>query len=340
MTTNKVRPLEGLTVLDLTRLLPGAVATQYLADQGARVIKIEQPGVGDYGRTLSPNVFASTNRGKKSVVIDLKQAEGRSVLLQMLSHADILVEGFRPGVMQRLGLDYDSLHTLNRRLIYVSITGYGQQGPDAMLAGHDVNYLAMGGVLGLNCAAHGEPVIPGVQIGDLVGGSMQAVLGILLALRSLQVTGEGSYIDVSMTAGVQSLLTVPLAGPGAEMLNGTFACYNVYRAKDGRWLAVGALETKFWEELCRQLGCVDLIPEQYNVAAQSSLKARLAEIFATRDALDWFERLRGFDCCVTPVLHVSEIRNAVPASNREAPPGLGEHTEELFREYLIPKTAG
>src|SRR5215470_11312027 len=166
-----MKPLDGITVLDLTRLLPGAVATQKLVDWGAEVIKIEQPGTGDYARTMAHAVFAHTNRGKKSVSIDLKDPRGRELLLSMAERADVLIEGNRPGVMARLGLSYAEVCARNPRIIYVSLTGYGQEGPFADLAGHDVNYLALGGVLGLNL-----PVIPGVQIADLVGGSMQAVI--------------------------------------------------------------------------------------------------------------------------------------------------------------------
>ena len=250
--------LEGIVVLDLTRLLPGAVATQQLAGWGAEVIKIEEPRAGDYARQMNPAVFARTNCGKKSVSIDLKHPSGRASFLSLARDADVLMEGNRPGVMARLGLAYEDVREVNPRLIYVSLTGYGQQGPYAQLAGHDVNYMALGGVLGLNL-----PVIPGVQIADLVGGSMQAVTGILLALLARNQTGQGRYVDVSMYAGVISLLTIPLAAwratgrepmPGNEILSGRYACYNLYQAADARWLAVGALEPKFWAELCRRLG--------------------------------------------------------------------------------------
>ena len=335
--------LDGLLVLDLTRLLPGAVATQYLADQGAEVIKIEQPVTGDYARTLSPAVFARTNRGKKSVVLDLKSEFGKQTLQAMALKADIFLEGFRPGVMDRLGLGSGTLRAANPRLIYVSLTGYGQGGPDALLAGHDINYMALGGLLGLNCGSNGVPVIPGSQIGDLVGGSMQAVAGIMLALVERHSTGIGRVVDVSMTAGVASLLPIPLAElefaghdprPGHGMLTGRHACYQVYRARDDRWLAVGALEPKFWAELCRRLGCAELIAAQFDQEAQPALKARLGAIFATRDAGDWFAELRAFDCCVTLVRRVSEVAAAGASSNDRRPvPEIGEHSAELLAKY-------
>ena len=330
-----MKPLEGIRVLDLTRLLPGAVATQQLVDWGAEVIKIEQPGAGDYARAMSPAVFAQTNGGKKSVSVDLKHPGGREILISLVQGADILVEGFRPGVMARLGLSYAELCPQNDRLIYVSLTGYGQCGPFADLAGHDVNYLALGGVLGLNL-----PVIPGVQIADLVGGSMQSVLGILLALEQRHQTGKGRHVDVSMYAGVTSLLTVPLsvyletgheAQPGGERLSGAYACYNIYQAGDGRWVAVGALEPKFWAELCKRLNCEDLIASQFaGPDTQALLKSRLAEIFQTKTAAAWFEALRGSDCCVTPVRSISEVAAELPQRGGPPPPKLGEHTREVL----------
>jgi alpha-methylacyl-CoA racemase len=317
-------PLHGITVLDLTRLLPGAFATQMLADEGAEVIKVEQPGAGDYARTLSPAVFVSTNAGKKSIAVDLKNPAGREVLLTLAANADVLIEGFRPGVMARLGLDYDAVHAIHPHLIYVSLTGYGQTGPYAGLAGHDVNYIAMGGLLGLNL-----PVIPGVQIGDLVGGSMEVVIRILLALHGRHTTGRGGYVDVSMTEGVKRLLAVPLAGEaGHEMLTGRYACYNLYQAQDGRWIAVGALEAKFWVELCDALGCQEFVPAQFDGDRQDEIKAWLRKMFATRNAGDWFALLSQRDCCVTPVLTLSELRANPPASR---PPGIGEHTDEILR---------
>jgi len=336
-----VTDLQGIVVLDLTRLLPGAVATQYLTDWGAEVIKIEQPGAGDYARQMSPTVFKRTNSGKKSIVLDLKNPRGREILRSLAATADVLIEGNRPGVMERLGLCYSELSALNKRLIYVSLTGYGQRGPYTDLAGHDVNYLALGGVLGLNL-----PVIPGVQIADLVGGSMQTVTEILLALVARHRTGEGRHVDVSMYAGVTSLLTVPLAAwhdtgceprPGAETLSGRYACYNIYQAADGRWLAVGALEPKFWAELCRRLGCDDLIPRQFD-PQQDTVKSQVAAIFRTQPAHDWFDQLRDFDCCVTPVRTVGEIAAELPDRDGPPPPALGEHTFEILSRFGLAAT--
>lgn len=325
--------LEGTLVLDLTRLLPGAVATKQLADYGAEVIKIEQPGEGDYARKLAPAVFKRTNAGKKSIGLDLKKPRGREILLSLARRADVLVEGFRPGVMARLGLAYDDLRAINERLIYASLTGYGQTGTYAQMAGHDLNYISLGGIMGLNL-----PVIPGVQIADLVGGSMQTVTGILLAMVERNRTGKGRHVDVSMYAGVTSLLTVPLAmfsengeepEPGSLRLNGHYACYNVYECSDRRWISVGALEAKFWKELCRSLNREDLIPRQYE-EPQDSLKSEVAAIFRTRPAFDWFRDLRDSDSCVTPVLKISEIARELPEPCGPPPPHLGQHTRELL----------
>ncbi len=239
--------------------------------------------------------------------------------------------------MPRLGLGYEDLRAVNRRLIYVSLTGYGQAGPYAQLAGHDVNYMALGGVLSLNL-----PVIPGVQIADLVGGSMQAVTQILLALLARNQTGEGCYIDVSMYAGVKSLLTIPLSAwldtgrepaAGDEVLSGRYACYSLYQAADGRWLAVGALEPKFWSELCRRLGAHDLIARQFE-DPPNAVKERIASIFRSKAAKDWFEELRDSDCCVTLVRTISEVAQECPNPSG-APPALGEHTRDILNRYGI-----
>jgi alpha-methylacyl-CoA racemase len=333
-----VNVLDGIVVLDLTRLLPGAVATQQLVDWGAEVIKIEEPRSGDYAREMNPAVFVRTNRGKKSLAMDLKHPDGRANFLNLARHADVIMEGNRPGVMARLGLGYEVVRERNPRLIYVSLTGYGQVGPYAQLAGHDVNYLALGGVLSLNL-----PVIPGVQIADLVGGSMQAVTQILLALLARNRTGEGRYIDVSMYDGVKSLLTIPLSAwldtgreptAGNEVLSGRYACYSLYQSADGRWLAVGALEPKFWGELCRRLGAHDLVARQFE-DPPDVVKDRIASIFRTKSAEDWLDELRDTDCCVTLVRSISEVATEMSDPAGPPPPALGEHTRDILNRYGI-----
>lgn len=354
--------LDGIVVLDLTRLLPGAAATMQLAAFGAEVIKIEEPERGDYGRWLPPYlegegaVFRVVNRGKKSVALDLKSAAGREAFLRLAGTADVVVESFRPGTMDRLGLGYETARARNERLIYVSITGYGQSGPLANLAGHDINYLAMGGALDLNGPCGGPPAIPGIQIADLAGGAMQAVIGVLLALAAREKTGRGQAVDVSMTEGVASLLPVPLGlygatreipERGATILSGRYGCYHLYETADGRWLAAGALEAKFWEALCRALGCEQFVPDQFAESPRrEEIIAELARIFRTRKSEEWFEYLRGVDACVTPVRNVAEVAAAfglgaggsvvapklseTPGHLGSAPPRLGEHTREIL----------
>jgi crotonobetainyl-CoA:carnitine CoA-transferase CaiB-like acyl-CoA transferase len=348
-----MRALEGLLVLDLTRLLPGAVATQTLAAHGARVIKIEQPRVGDYARHEHRTVFAATNRGKESIELDLKNEDARNALRLLAMQADVLVEGFRPGVMHRLGLDYEHLRTLNPRLIYVALTGYGQQGECSQMAGHDINYLALSGVLAEIGTAE-TPVVPGVQLADLAGGSMQAVTGILLALQARERTGEGQFVDVSMTDGVAALLPVPLSSfaasgkletRGDSLLTGRYACYAVYRAAQG-FVAVGALEPKFWRALCEALGEPSWVDDQFaDEPRRGELKRLLAARFLEKSAEEWFAELRDRDCCVTPVRDLVSARpcvapqprlSATPGEYAHAVPALGEHTRAVLEEFGYP----
>ena len=358
-----MRALNGLLVLDLTRLLPGAVATQTLAAHGARVIKIELPGVGDYARHgfIDPSlngIFAATNRGKESVALDLKDEDGRNALRLLAMEADVLIEGFRPGVMHRLGIDQEHLRALNPRLIYVALTGYGQRGEYSQMAGHDINYLAMSGVLA-EIGTGEMPVVPGVQLADLAGGSMQVVIGTLLALQARERTGEGQFVDVSMTDGVASLLPIPLSSyalsggmlptRGDSLLTGRYACYGVYRAAVG-FVAVGALEPKFWQALCEALGEPGWIADQFaEEPRRSELKRLLGARFLEKTAEEWFAELRERDCCVTPVRDLESARpcvepvprlSATPGAYAEAFPKLGEHTQVVLREFGFPEDLG
>jgi crotonobetainyl-CoA:carnitine CoA-transferase CaiB-like acyl-CoA transferase len=287
-----MKPLDGIVVLDLARLLPGEAAVGMLASFGAEVIPVKLP---EY---------------------DLKTVGGKTALLNLAERADVLVESFRPGVMRRFGLGYDTLRAHNERLIYVAITGYGQEGSYAPLAGHDINYLALAGVLDITGVKDGGPVIPGVQIADLAGGSMQAVIGILLALAERQKTGRGAMVDVSMMHGSLWMLAVPLmlhatqrpTARGDALLTGRYACYNLYQTAGGRWLAVGALEPKFWENLCRALECEEFIAHQFaERARQREMIDTLGETFRRRTAEEWFELLKDRDVCVTPVRNLAEV---------------------------------
>lgn len=341
--------LDGIRILDLTRLLPGAITTKWLAEFGAEVIKVEQPSTGDYARQSYAALFEQTNGGKKSVEIDLKGNKGS--FLKLVSSADVVLEGFRPGVMERLGLGYEVLREVNPRLVYVALTGYGSHGPHALLAGHDVNYLAMSGALDLIRENDGPPVIPGFQIADLAGGSMQALIGILIAIEARHRTGRGQRVDVSMTDGARAMLPVARSqGQGARgegpvsLLSGHYACYHVYAAAEGSFIAAGALEPKFWANLCRELGCEELIDQQF-AGEQERVIAAIEKIFAGATALEWFERVGDKDCCVTPVLAAHGAAPQVfgtgetgvipklsdtPGHALGRAPRLGEHNEELL----------
>mgnify|MGYP000850375406 CR=1 FL=1 len=316
-------PLNVVRILDLSRLLPGPVATLHLADLGADVIKIEDTGAGDYARTMGAGpdgvswFYRAVNRNKRGLRLDLKQAAGREVLLRLVDSADILVESFRPGVMDRLGVGYEALRARNPRLVYCAITGYGQDGPWALRAGHDLNYIAQAGVLDQTGTA-GEfasapPAIPALQIGDLLGGAMSAVAALLAALHQARATGEGSFVDVAMAESVLAHNLFPLfahaAGQsparGADLLTGGHANYAVYRTQDNRYLAVAALEEKFWQLFCDAVGRPQW-KARYAESADPALHREVAALIAGRTLAEWDALLSPVDCCVTPVLTLPE----------------------------------
>ncbi|HYP23272.1 MAG TPA: CaiB/BaiF CoA-transferase family protein [Actinomycetota bacterium] len=314
-------PLEGLRVLDLTRLLPGGYATCLLADLGADVVKVEEPGRGDYIRLMPPMAgdvsagHVALNRNKRSITLNLKTPEGRDVFEDLVPSFDVVVESFRPGVMDRLGIGWDALSRVHPRLVYCAITGYGQDGPRARVAGHDVDYAAYSGVLGITGEPGGRPVVPGVQIGDLAGGGMAAVIAILAALRKRDATGEGDFCDVSMTDGLVSWLSIHAASffatgevprRGEMHLSGAYPCYRVYPASDG-WLAVGALEPQFWAALCSAIDCPDLADDGFAVGERrDAVVAQLEELFSTRSRAEWMEHFGDADVCVAPVNDLAE----------------------------------
>jgi crotonobetainyl-CoA:carnitine CoA-transferase CaiB-like acyl-CoA transferase len=319
-------PLAGLKVLDLSRLLPGPYATLVLADLGATVDKVEDPEGGDYIRQMPPlreeesGLFYGLNRNKRSLVLNLKAPEGREALKRLVRGYDVLVESFRPGVMDKLGLSHATLRAENPRLISCAISGYGQTGPDRLKAGHDLNYVARAGVLAYGGATDGAPAFPGVQLGDIGGGSLFALVGILAALHERERTGQGRFVDVSMTDGALAFLHMHLAARlflgeqgqplrrGQEPLNGGYACYGLYRTQDGRYLSVGALEPKFLAGLCEVLGRPDLFTDAYDTgAAGARVKEEFTRLFAQQPLASWRERLAGKDLCVEPVLEGDEV---------------------------------
>jgi crotonobetainyl-CoA:carnitine CoA-transferase CaiB-like acyl-CoA transferase len=369
-------PLAGVRVLDLTRLLPGPFATWVLAELGADVVKVEDPRGGDWLRWLPPprgeqsDAYHALNRGKRSLALDLRNAAGAAALRRLAARAEAVIESFRPGVMDRLGIGWAALRAANPRIVLCSISGYGQDGPYAARAGHDLDYCAFAGVL----AANGPPERPlplGVQVADVAGGAWPAVAGILAGLLRARATGAGAHVDVSMTEGALAMLALPLGiaegrgspiARGAELLNGGAACYGVYRTKDGRFVALGALEPKFFETFCAAVGRPELAERQLE-AGGAGPGPELEAIFASRTRDEWEAFAAAHDVCLAPVLEGEEPRRDpqlrargafvdVPAPREgrairavaspvrirgeegtpRPAPSLGEHGEEVLRE--------
>jgi crotonobetainyl-CoA:carnitine CoA-transferase CaiB-like acyl-CoA transferase len=372
--------LEGIRVLDLSRMLPGPYCSMMLADLGAEVIKIEEPKIGDPTRHSPPMIdgqsapFAQVNRNKKSIAIDLKQAEGRDIFLKLASTADCVLEQFRPGVVDRLGINYGAVAEVNPRIVYCSLTGFGQDGPHRERSGHDLNYLALSGVLGLTTDERGKPVIPGVQVADLAGGMITG-FAILAALLARERTGRGQYVDVSMFDVMLSMLPIPAAHQfagatipvgGKYVLSGAYPFYNVYETSEGKFMTLGALEPKFWANFCRKVRREDLTARQFDSGGRrASLFEEVRAIFKSRTQADWVELMLDADCCCEPVLSMSEafehaqtraremVREAegsnikqlgfaykmsqtVPREASHAP-ALGQHTAELLAAAGISK---
>jgi crotonobetainyl-CoA:carnitine CoA-transferase CaiB-like acyl-CoA transferase len=375
-------PLDGLRVLDLSRLLPGPFCSLLLADFGADVVKVEDTGLGDYVRWSEPKFagvedtaaaafFLALNRNKRSIRIDLKSDAGRDVLLRLVRDADVLLESFRPGVLNRLGVGYERLKRENPALVYCAISGYGQDGPYRDRSGHDMNYLGLAGVLGLSGERDGPPVQAAGQIADIGGGAQMAAFAILAALRERDRSGEGQLVDVSMTDGALSWMTMnagrAFAGDvprrGDLELAGRIICYRPYAAADG-WVTLGALEPKFWQAWCRGVGREDLIERQFDPPG-SPAHAEVEAIFAARTRAQWQAFAGEHDCCLEPVLELDEVLDSelvrarqmvveldqpgatepvrtlgVPVKLSRTPgdphrlpgPSLGEHTEALLAE--------
>lgn len=311
-----MQPLHGIRVLDFSTLLPGPLCTLMLAEAGADVIKIERAG-GDEMRGYVPRFgsdsvnFALLNRGKKSICVDLKQEADRRQVLQWVKEADVVVEQFRPGVMRRLGLDYDTLAAINPRLVYCSITAYGQHGPKALQAAHDLNFQADTGMLALTADDSGAPLLPPTLTGDLAGGAYPAVMNILLALRRRDLDGKGSHLDISMTDNLFPLMYWGLGNgwaagqwprPGGDLVTGGTARYGIYRTADDRYLAVAPLEDKFWSRFLTLLGA----PELCNAADDALLKQRIADLIAARPLAHWRDCFEGQDVCAVAVVSLED----------------------------------
>ena len=378
------RPLSDVRILDLTRLLPGGFCTLLLADLGADVIKVEDTGKGDYIRWAPPYygseehtplgtrsaLYLALNRNKRSVRIDLKQERGRQALLKLVESADVLVESFRPGVLDKLGVGYEVLRKANPALVYCPITGYGQDGPNRDRAGHDMNYLGLNGLLALTGEAGGPPVQSGGQIADLGGGGLMAAVGILAALQEARRSGEGQVVDISMTDGSLAWLVMEAARyfgsgevpkRGEVMLSGGIICYRPYEARDG-WVTCGALEPKFWSAFCQGVGREDLIEKQFEKPG-SDAHREVAEIFKTKTRAEWKAFNDEHDAMIEPVLELDEALESelvreremtvsyeqpelgdvkqlgfpiklsrTPAGIDRPAPALGEHTMEVLTE--------
>jgi len=323
-------PLDGIRVLDLTRLAPGPFCTMILGDFGAEVIKVEQPGGGRRAEmereaqggadALEERRRAALNahsRNKRSLALDLRQPEAKEVFYKLARAADVVVEGFRPGVVKRLGVDYETVAKLNPRAVYCSISGYGQDGPYAQLVGHDINYAAFAGALSVMGEAGRKPAIPVNLLGDYAGGGMHAALAICLALLARDKTGRGQYIDISMTDGIVYLLaalvserhqTGVLPQQGQYRLNGGVPYYDVYECADGRYISVGCNEPWFYENLCKLLGLEQYAKEQWNAAKHPEIARAFAAAFKTRTRDAWFELMKPpQEVCVAPVLDLDEL---------------------------------
>ncbi len=339
--------LEGIRVLDLSRLLPGPYCTMMLGDLGAEVIKIEEVNLGDPTRHTPPKVglqgaaFRQVNRNKKSIAINLKNAEGRDIFLKLCETADIVMEQFRPGVVDRLGIGYKTVSEINPRIVYCSLTGFGQDGPHRDRSGHDLNYLALSGVLGLTTDDRGKPAMSGIQVADLAGG-MIAGFAMLAALLAREKTGRGQYVDVSMFDVMISMLPIAAShqfvGKTYEVgdkfaLSGSYPFYSVYETSDGKFMTLGALEPKFWANFCTAVGRTDLIAKQFAEGEnRAALFAEVMQIFKAKTRDEWVELMRNADCCCEPVLSLGEAFDHQQAKARQMVLEISSATDGLFKQ--------
>ncbi len=341
--------LDGVTVVDLSTVGPGARATRILADFGARVLKVGAPKQSA-ALQVEPNFHAySAGRGFEQLRLDLKSAGGRRALLALVAKADVLLESYRPGVARRLGIGHEELCARHPRLVYCSTSGYGQDGPASGWAGHDINYLAFAGYLHTSGRdADGKPPLPGATIADSAAGGMHAALSVLAALLQRARSGRGAYLDVSVTEGVLQLMSLYVdehlatgaaPGPGHDVLTGRYACYDTYRCADGRFVAVGAIEARFFHNLCRAIGCEQWSERQYDDDAQPAMRADFAAAFARQPRDAWVEKLAPQDTCVSPVNEVSELPKAPQLVARRVF-GEAHHPRHGHFAQLAPLLAG
>jgi alpha-methylacyl-CoA racemase len=342
-------PLEGVRVLDFSTVGPAARSARWLADYGADVVKIGAPAKAGAVQ-IEPVFYAySAHRGMRRIRLDLKADAGREAFLRLAAGADVVVESFRPGVVDRLGIGFDAVRAVNPRIVYCSTSGYGQDGPRSQWAGHDLNYLAVGGYLSCSGqAADGGPALPGATIADSAGGGMQAVMGILAALVQRQSTGEGQHLDVAAADGVlalmslyveQNLATGDEPGPRHDLLTGRYACYDLYEASEGGWLSVAAIEPHFWRNLCGLLGHDELADAQMDDARQDEVRAAFRARFKEKTRDEWAAQLGPADTCVAPVLTIAEAAADEQYAARGAIVEASHPTEGTFRQ-VGPLLAG
>lgn len=325
-----VLALDGIKILDMARLGPGPHCSQILGDLGADVIRIEEPPHAEgsrAGRTLHFPGDAAIRRNSRSISLNLKTDEGRQVFYKLAEAADVITDGFRPGVVKRLGVDYESVKAVNPKIIYISLTGYGQDGPYSSYVGHDINYQGLTGILAMTGKSDGPPVIPGNTIADNAGGGMNAAIGILVALLARDRSGSGQHIDMAMIDGLMTMmfLTVDdyltsgsVPHRGETLLTGRYPWYDVYEAKDGKYVSVGAIEPWFYENLCRLLGREDLIPHQYAEGDKlEEVRAAFREIFLTKTRDEWVSKLMPAETCVGPVYSIDEVASDPHLRHRE-----------------------
>ena len=363
----KKSALSGIKVLDLSRLLPGPYCSMILADHGARVIAIEDKRFMDDGL-----FFSQIYRNKEHMSLNLKTEEGKKIFFRLAKDADVILEGFRPGVVQRLGVDYGTVLKVNKKIVYCSISGYGQNGPYRDRAGHDVNYLSKSGALDLIGQSNEPPSIPGIQVADIAGGGMNAAIGILMALFARERTGKGQYIDISMTDGLVGFMPTAfflkqMTGQFPKrsdfILSHRYACYNTYETADGRFISVGSVENRFWKKLCEFLDVPQYAPFQYDENRREEMIDFMKTEFSKKTFAQWKKDLAGIDACCEPIQNLKEVlqdplfreremivevvgedgkKNLVmgipvklsetPGSVRTAPVDFGENTEEILKE--------
>ncbi len=314
--------LEGIKVIDFSTLLPGPLASLFLSETGAEVIKVEKPGVGDEIRLSNPQwgeqsvSFSLLNRGKKSLSLDLKDPKNLKILMPILKEADIIIEQFRPGVMKRLGLDYESIKKINQDIIYVSITGYGQYGPKSMVAGHDLNYIGNAGLLSISMGRENDTVVPPALVADIAGGSYPAVINILLALRKRDLNKEGSYIDLSMTENLFPFMFWGLGSgfahnkwPGNSdgVLSGGSPRYNIYKTSDGSYVAAAPLEDRFWNKFCKAIELPKKFVKMQN--DQEKVTQEIRKIIGQKEKNYWLDVFNKADCCCSIVKSIEEAIN-------------------------------